>query len=93
MELGMIRPKAGLCLRKIGRQYMIVDVSDENVNLCKVYSLNDTAARLWEQLENGNFTEAELTTWFGEVYDIDADTALRDVGRQLVEWRAYGLID
>ena len=77
VELGMLRPKAGFRLRKIGRQYMIVDVSDENVNLCKVYSLNDTAARIWEQLENGNFTEAELTTWFGQVYDFDTDTDLR----------------
>ena len=48
-------PKATLKLRKIGGKYMIVETSDSCVNLTNVYSLNETAALLWEMLCRKNW--------------------------------------
>lgn len=87
-----IRPKAGLQLRKIKNQYMIVEACNDNLNMSNVYSLNNTAARLWEQIAGGSCTSQQLAGWLCSRYGIDMATALRDVEKQVADWEAYGLI-
>ncbi len=87
-----IRPKKGLLLRKVGRQYMIVEANEQDVNMSDVYSLNLTAARMWECLAQGDCTKAELVDRLCQDFDTDQATARRDVERQLDEWKAFGLI-
>ena len=54
-------PKPHLKLRRIGSRHMIVEASDSCVNLTNVYSLNGTAARLWEAVcKDGCRTTGEL---------------------------------
>lgn len=50
MEEMKICPKEGLKLRKVGKQYMIVEACEGNVNMSHVYSLNQTAAQMWERI-------------------------------------------
>lgn len=92
MSSRTIRVKEGLQLRKIKDQHMIVEVCDDNMNMSNVYSLNRTAARLWERIESGNHTLQELAEWLCGVYDIDFATALGDVEKQLTDWESHGLI-
>lgn len=87
-----IEPKLGLQLRKIGNKYMIVEVCNENVNMTDVFSLNETAARLWQRINEGKYASEELVDWLCGEYDTDKDTALRDIERQLEEWKKFGLI-
>lgn len=93
MERKTIHIKDGLQLRKIKDQHMIVEACNGNMNMSNVYSLNHTAARLWEQIESGDYTLQELAEWLSGVYDIDLVTALNDVEKQLAEWKSYGLIN
>lgn len=93
MERQIVHPKEGLQLRKIGRQNMIVEASAEHVNMSYVYSLNHTAAQLWERLTKGGFTAEELSEWLAGQYGIDPQVALRDVERQLAAWKEFGLIE
>ena len=75
-------PKSGLKLRRIGNRHMIVEVSDSCVNLTNVYSLNGTAARLWEMVCNGEGrTAGELAEGLCKTYDVEYGRALRDVER------------
>lgn len=87
-----LRPKSGLQLRKIGSQYMIVEASDENVNMSSVYNLNTTAARLWKRMEDGTSTVERLADFLCDEYDVDRATALADVQRQVDAWREFGLL-
>lgn len=87
-----IIPRADLQLRKVGSLYMIVDLCSGSVNLTNVFSLNETAAELWRHVTEGNFTVAELAEWLAGEYGIDRSVALRDVTRQLDEWREFGLV-
>ena len=48
-----MKPKSNLRLRKIGRQYMIVNTRQENVDLSDVFTLNETAAGVWQQMIQG----------------------------------------
>ena len=84
-----MKPKSNLRLRKIGRQYMIVNTRQENVDLSDVFTLNETAAGLWQQMIQGTTAPEELA----EIYEVDRETALQDVKKQLAQWKAYGLID
>lgn len=87
-----LTPKEGIRLRKIGNQYMIVDVSKENVNMSDVYSLNHTAALLWQRIEDGDATPDKLADSLCETYGIGKEDATRDVERQIDDWRQYGLL-
>lgn len=88
-----MKPKSNLRLRKIGRQYMIVNTRQENVDLSDVFTLNETAAGLWQQISQGKTAPEELADWLCEIYEVDRETALQDVKKQLAQWKAYGLID
>ena len=89
----VVRPKAGLRLRKVGGQYMIVEACAGHINLSGVYSLNRAAALLWERLSEGACTSRDLADCLCRTYGLDLGTAVRDVERQLAEWREYGLVD
>ena len=71
---------------------MIVEACEENVNMSDVYSLNHTAARMWERIARGGCTPDELSDYLCEHYDVDKATTTHDVERQLAEWKAYGVI-
>lgn len=87
----IMKLKSGLQLRKIGKQYMIVDI-DSEVNLTNVFTLNETAARIWELAAGRIFTPEELASTLCEEYDVDAETALKDVRKQIEEWIGFGLV-
>lgn len=86
-------PKPHLKLRRIGSRHMIVEASDSCVNLTNVYSLNGTAALLWEAVcKDGCRTPGELAEELCSTYDVGYGRALRDVERQLEEWEKMGLL-
>lgn len=86
-------PKSNLKLRQIGSKYMIVDASDSCMNLTDVYSLNETAARLWEVVCKGEcHTPEELAEELCKTYRVEHECALHDVERQLAEWERMGLL-
>ena len=82
----MITTKQGLKLQKIGNKYMIVEAVDGNINLTNVYSLNPTAALLWQQAEAGDQTPQALAQLLVDSYYIPFDQALADVEAQLRTW-------
>lgn len=87
-----MRPIKNLHLRKVGKMYMIVDAHSKKVNMSKVYTLNETAAGLWQRISERECTVEELAKWLCEAYEVDKDTACKDVERQLEEWKNEGLI-
>lgn len=92
MTTEKITPRAGLRLRKIGSKYMIVETSDSCVNLTNVFSMNSTAAWMWESLCAEPCTANELADRLCAEYDVDRERALSDVCRQLGEWKEQGLL-
>lgn len=88
-----MQPKKGLELRQIGNRYVIVKVCDDLVNMTDVFTLNRTAARLWQRMAEGGFTAGQLARWLCDTYDVAPDRAQADVKRQLDEWKNYGLLE
>mgnify|MGYP004445440447 CR=1 FL=1 len=85
--------KPGLKLRKIGSMHMLVETVDGSENYKKIYSLNKTAAWLWDAAgKGGEQTPEALAKGLSSQYDVDYDTALGDVLHQIEEWSEMGIV-
>ena len=85
--------KANLRLHHIGNRYMVVESGDNNVDMVNVYTLNESAAWLWEEASKGGRTVETLADGLCAEFDIDHDLALNDVRRQVEEWIEMGLVE
>lgn len=64
--------------RKTGSEYVLVPVSNNIAEMDSVYTLNETGAFIWEQID-GKRTIKELIEAMISEYDIDEETAMKDV--------------
>lgn len=87
--------RKNLVLRKLGPNYMVVDINADCVDLAKVYTMNATCADLWakvmeQDLEVTPETLAEVLC--GE-YDVAYDLALKDVSVLIDKWKINDLLE
>lgn len=80
-----------LVLREVGGEYMIVNPFSDTVDMTQVYSLNETAAWLWQQMEGKEFTVADMVAVLLEEYEVDETTATADLTELSQQWIAAGL--
>ncbi|WP_437920466.1 PqqD family protein [Sphingobacterium sp. LRF_L2] len=81
-----------LILRHIGDDYIIVEPGQEQIDLSKVYTLNETAAWLWEELKNKDFALEDMVALLCSEYDVTADIALIDAKQLVRDFQKQGLI-
>lgn len=84
--------KKNLRLRKVGSKYMIVDTATEQVDMVDVYTMNETAAWLWQTFAERDFTTDEMVETLCQEYDVTPEQAAADVEALLREWTEFGLL-
>lgn len=72
---------------------VVVAHGKENIDFSKVIALNESAAYLWEKVKGREFEVEELAQLLTEEYDVDLDTARRDVEKMVADWREAGLAE
>jgi hypothetical protein len=82
----------GFVLRKVGDEYIISGEGLGQVNLNRIFSLNSTAAFLWQSIEGKDFNAAALSDLLVNQYHIDASLAQRDAQAILNEWIKAGIV-
>lgn len=89
-----MRIKDGFELREICGEHVILSHGMDNIDFSKIISLNETAAFLWkEAVGKEEISEEELTATLLEAYEVDEETARKDVAWQvLAKWREIGLL-
>ena len=87
-----MRIKENLVLRRIGSEYIIIVPDKDSVDLTEVYSLNETSAWIWEQLQGIDFTIETIVELVQERYDVDQETAMNDVRTMIDVFKAGELI-
>ena len=70
--------KEGFLLKEIAGSYVVVPVGEKLVDFQMMVTLNETGAFLWEKLAN-DITEEELVAALLGEYDVDEQTAKKDV--------------
>lgn len=81
-----------LILRKMGDEYVIVDPSQDVIDMSKVYTLNETAAFIWKRLETLDFSHEIIAKIIIEHYDVDYDQAMEDANVLIDHFTNEGLL-
>ena len=81
-----------LKLREIGEEYMIIDTHSEEVDMTRVFCLNRMAAWIWNRIGEADVTEDLLVDWVCSEYDVDRETAEKDIRKLVSKWRECGIL-
>ena len=76
--------KSDFTIQKVGNSYIAVAVGETSKTFHAMIKLNETGAFLWKKLAENDLTEEQLTDALLDEYDVDRETAARDV-RAIVE--------
>ena len=77
--------------RKTGKEYVLVPVANNIADMNSVYTLNETGAFIWEQIDGKKSVE-DIIGLVTEEYDIDKETAARDVMEFIGNMNMYLII-
>ncbi|WP_104384620.1 PqqD family protein [Sphingobacterium sp. HMA12] len=85
--------RSDLVLRTIGADHLIVDPSQDSIDLSTVYTLNSSAAWLWEQLKGKEFDQATIVELLCDNYEVDVEQAQSDAKVLLGDFERQGLLE
>ncbi|MDR6733867.1 PqqD family protein [Sphingobacterium sp. 2149] len=85
--------RSDLILRTIGSDHLIVDPSQDMVDLSTVYTLNSSAAWLWEELKGKDFDTDTIVDLLLENYEVSKDQAASDAAVLLQDFQKQGLLE
>lgn len=77
--------------RKTGNEYVLVPVTNNIADMNSVYTLNETGAFIWEQI-NGKRNIEEIISLLTEEYEIENNKAEEDVFLFVDNLRKYLII-
>ncbi|MGJ1305741.1 PqqD family protein [Sphingobacterium siyangense] len=67
-----------ITLRKVGKEYIIVDPGQDMVDMSKVFTLNETAAFLWNELQGIDFELEDMINLLLDNYETEREVAEKD---------------
>jgi hypothetical protein len=77
--------------RKTGNEYVLVPITNNIADMNSVYTLNETGAFLWEQLDGKKSLKDLIDALISE-YNVDKEAAIADVLSFLDEMNKYLII-
>lgn len=88
-----MKTKTGFTLRPLGKDYILIADSIEQVDFNKMITMNQTAAFLWNKALLQEFDATIMARWLREEYDVSETQALADAQTTLESWRKAGIIE
>lgn len=88
-----MKTKTGFILRPLGKDYILIADSIEQVDFNKMITMNQTAAFLWNKALLQEFDATIMARWLQEEYDVSETQALADAQTTLESWRKAGIIE
>lgn len=88
-----MKTKVGFTLRPLGKDYILIADSIEQVDFNKMITMNQTAAFLWNKALLQEFDATIMAQWLQEEYDVSETQALADAQTTLESWRKAGIIE
>lgn len=86
--------KSSYILRQIAGEYLIINNSLNDNTEVKVYSLNESAAYIWNKVvQNDSFTEEELVDYIIAEYEVSREEAQTDIKELIKTWIELGFIE
>ena len=88
----IVKIKEGFILREVAGSFIVVAVGEMTKNFNAIINLNGTGAFLWNKLINGASRE-QLADALLEEYEVDRETALKDIDTFLTKIQEAGLTE
>ena len=88
-----MRTKKGFVLRSLGREYILAAEGLEVAAANRLISMNESAAFLWEAVEDKEFDANTLINLLMEEYGITREVAEKDVASLLEIWKQADIIN
>lgn len=85
--------KTGFKLRDICGEKVVMAIGIENVDFTHIIALNESAAYLWQIVNDKEFNARMLAELLCKEYEIDKQTALDDAESIIMKWTACGIIE
>lgn len=82
----------GFELREMCGENIIIATGVKNIDFSKVISLNESAAYLWNEIKDKDFTPTMLAALLMEQYEVDEDVAIADATALVDLWVSEGLV-
>lgn len=76
-------------IQKVGGSYVAVAVGETSKNFHGMIRLNETGAFLWNKMTERDCTEEELVDALLAEYEIDRETATRDVHKMIENLKSH----
>jgi methyltransferase-like protein len=87
----VVTQSPSIVTRKTGNEYVLVPIANNIADMNSVYTLNETGAFIWEQID-GKKSVNDLIEALVNEYDIDEQTASKDVVSFIEEMHKYLII-
>ena len=84
--------KEGFVLREVMGNFVAVAVGEASKSFRGMIKLNSTAAHIWRGVESG-LSESEICISLCENYEVDENTAAKDVRRTLEMLEKQGFLE
>ena len=88
-----MKTKKGFNLRQVCGENVIVAEGVENIDFSSIISMNESSAYLWNNIQGKVFDKNDLVELLTLEYDVDADTAAKDVEALVAQWLKAGIIE
>lgn len=79
-------------LKHVGKEYMIIPLSDGGVDFSKVYNVSSTGAFIYEQLKK-NKTIEDIVALMVKEYEVTYEQVLQDIYEFIEELKKRGMYD
>jgi len=88
-----MKTKKGFTLRNVCGENIIVSEGIENIDFSRIISMNESAAYLWQHVQDEEFDVDKLTSLLLDEYEIDEATARHDAEQLAKKWLEAGIIE
>ena len=82
---------SSIVTRKTGNESILVPVTDNIADMDSVYTLNETGAFIWEQID-GKRNLGDITKLLTDEYDIDDVSAKNDIAEFIEKMKKFLII-
>ena len=84
--------KKGFELRDVCGEKVVIAQGLENLDFSKLINLNESAAYLWENLQDVDFTVEDMAALLCKTYEVEKDQAVADCEALIATWKTQGLV-
>ncbi|MGM9970468.1 MAG: PqqD family protein [Anaeroplasma sp.] len=77
-------------LKEVDKEYMIIPLSSDNVNMTKIYNLNEVGAFIYRCLEQ-NYDMNTLATKMSQEYNVSSEVAKNDIEEFIIKLKEKGI--